>query len=411
MDYSSPLYWATHYRGSAADEVEYEWLVGFDALHDLILQECDPNAPGLKDADGKASAAPRVLNVGCGNSRMGESMQDCGFQNVCNIDFCEAVVQRVRHRARMERRCIDTPMPRPPSTASYRTLPTPSKEPIVAKELKQDNNTSAFRRPVSVGARTVRFAMDNNNNNNNNNNNYDDAPALCGFQHRVADATDLEDLFDDEVFDLIIDKSTFDSVACSREASTKKMVAMVQEIWRVLKQGGTFISISHAKPERRMNKLTGGIDGHAPVEWEDMCSRKLPRPDAEYIESRNEEDRFYYAYICKKRLRQDVTIVTMAETPSSTDGEQSEDVSGSRPATAAESSIRPSTADPSSIPEDDEGAEIGEEEDGSGTGDSESDDSDSGSGDSDSGSGDSDSESGDTNTDSEEEATTSSNIS
>ena len=57
--------------------------------------------------------------------------------------------------------------------------------------------------------------------------------------------------FEDERFNLVIDKATFDDVVCGPGAA-QNSVAMLEEIYRVLANNGTYICISHGPPEVRM---------------------------------------------------------------------------------------------------------------------------------------------------------------
>eukprot|EP01129_Flabellula_baltica_P012583 TRINITY_DN5692_c0_g1_i1.p1 TRINITY_DN5692_c0_g1~~TRINITY_DN5692_c0_g1_i1.p1 ORF type:complete len:202 (-),score=29.29 TRINITY_DN5692_c0_g1_i1:44-649(-) len=61
----------------------------------------------------------------------------------------------------------------------------------------------------------------------------------------------LELGYQDEFFDVIVDKATLDSIMCSNK-SFKKVNMMIRQIYRVLKPGGIYISISHASPEDRL---------------------------------------------------------------------------------------------------------------------------------------------------------------
>ena len=54
--------------------------------------------------------------------------------------------------------------------------------------------------------------------------------------------------FEDERFNLVIDKATFDDVVCGPGAG-QNSVAMLEEIYRVLANNGTYICISHGPPE------------------------------------------------------------------------------------------------------------------------------------------------------------------
>jgi ubiquinone/menaquinone biosynthesis C-methylase UbiE len=50
--------------------------------------------------------------------------------------------------------------------------------------------------------------------------------------------------FDDESFDVVVDKGCLDAILCS-EGSHPSMLAMFREINRVLKRDGVYICVSH----------------------------------------------------------------------------------------------------------------------------------------------------------------------
>lgn len=66
----------------------------------------------------------------------------------------------------------------------------------------------------------------------------------------VANLCELGDEFPDASYDVVIDKATLDAIMCG-EGSTDKVVAALSEVQRVLKPGGTFISVTHGSPDQR----------------------------------------------------------------------------------------------------------------------------------------------------------------
>lgn len=67
--------------------------------------------------------------------------------------------------------------------------------------------------------------------------------------------------FNENSFDAIIDKATFDSVLVTihqiqcGENSTVNAGKMISQVYRVLKQDGVYIIISYGQPEYRLNYL------------------------------------------------------------------------------------------------------------------------------------------------------------
>ena len=64
----------------------------------------------------------------------------------------------------------------------------------------------------------------------------------------VMDCRDLK--YNDESFDLIIDKSTIDALLCGDKAYLNVAI-MMNECQRVLKTGGYYVAISYGVPENR----------------------------------------------------------------------------------------------------------------------------------------------------------------
>ena len=79
------------------------------------------------------------------------------------------------------------------------------------------------------------------------------------LQYDVMDV--LAMTYDDNMFDLIVDKSTMDVFICGHEASSS-IETMLKECYRVLKsKGGFYVCISFAEPKDREKHLTSyGLD-------------------------------------------------------------------------------------------------------------------------------------------------------
>ena len=69
------------------------------------------------------------------------------------------------------------------------------------------------------------------------------------MKFEVMDCTDLK--YQNEQFDLIIDKSTIDALVCGDFASMN-VAKMMKECQRTLKTGGTYVAISYGSPENRV---------------------------------------------------------------------------------------------------------------------------------------------------------------
>jgi SAM-dependent methyltransferase len=64
----------------------------------------------------------------------------------------------------------------------------------------------------------------------------------------------MEMSFPSGTFDVVIDKATLDSMLCG-EGAIKTIQTMLQQIYRVLKPNGTFMMLSYAKSQLRLNFL------------------------------------------------------------------------------------------------------------------------------------------------------------
>ena len=60
--------------------------------------------------------------------------------------------------------------------------------------------------------------------------------------------------YEDNYFDLIVDKSTIDALLCG-ERSFINVAIMIKEAQRVLKDGGIYMIISYGQPENRIFHL------------------------------------------------------------------------------------------------------------------------------------------------------------
>jgi len=63
------------------------------------------------------------------------------------------------------------------------------------------------------------------------------------------DVTDIR--YDDNYFDVIIDKGTMDALLCGNK-SFLSVAIMLKEVQRLIKTDGVFISISAGKPDNRI---------------------------------------------------------------------------------------------------------------------------------------------------------------
>eukprot|EP00898_Chlorokybus_atmophyticus_P008586 jgi/Chlat1/8729/Chrsp9S00721 len=86
-EYGDKGFWNQRYYGSG-DQL-FDWYNSYDALRPLF--------------DQYAKKDGAILQVGCGNSQLGEQMYDDGYQNITNIDYSEPVVQLMSRRSQTTR--------------------------------------------------------------------------------------------------------------------------------------------------------------------------------------------------------------------------------------------------------------------------------------------------------------------
>lgn len=92
-------------------------------------------------------------------------------------------------------------------------------------------------------------------------------------------------------FDMVIDKSTIDTLMCS-ENPILNVAKMVEESYRVLKPGGIYFAVSFAEPFRRLEHLT-----REHVKF-DIQTKTVKRKNTEG------DDLIHYLYICRKIPKQ-----------------------------------------------------------------------------------------------------------
>lgn len=109
------------------------------------------------------------------------------------------------------------------------------------------------------------------------------------MKYEVMDVRDLK--FEDNSFDIAIDKSTIDALLCG-EDSTVNTAIMLKEVQRVLKPGGTYFCISYGKPESRSH--------HLEQDFLSFNLRTFLLYPVSYKNKIEKEENTHYIYICKK---------------------------------------------------------------------------------------------------------------
>lgn len=101
--------------------------------------------------------------------------------------------------------------------------------------------------------------------------------------------------FADHSFDFVFDKGTIDSLLCG-ENSTSTVHKALKEIYRVLKPGKSFVSISYGQPESRL-----GYFENPDFEWKiDVDTVAKPTIAGELLMESKEGNHVHYIYTCTK---------------------------------------------------------------------------------------------------------------
>jgi len=150
--------------------------------------------------------------------------------------------------------------------------------------------------------------------------------------YEVADVRDLgQDRFPNSSFDAVLDKATFDCIACN-PTYQNDLEAMLLEVFRVLRPGGVFVLISLGDPESRLCWLheEAGLDWTVSVCYiarrgsgrtdlnftggtsscsEAEVSDEIPITDTgeweEQLSGLTEDD-YSFVYICRKSVPENV---------------------------------------------------------------------------------------------------------
>lgn len=106
------------------------------------------------------------------------------------------------------------------------------------------------------------------------------------------DLTQPLDILDSDSFTMVLDKATFDCIACSDQYGTKAKQTL-DNIYRILAPGGSYICVSHGRPETRLGYFQG-------YKWT-VETQKVPKKQLEVLE-RIEQESFHYVYVCTKNF-------------------------------------------------------------------------------------------------------------
>ena len=81
IQYKDPEYWDQRF----AEEDSYEWLASYSDISGLF-----------KDALNRIGPNAKILQLGCGNSKLALDLYEDGFEDITNIDISEVVIEKMQ---------------------------------------------------------------------------------------------------------------------------------------------------------------------------------------------------------------------------------------------------------------------------------------------------------------------------
>ena len=108
-----------------------------------------------------------------------------------------------------------------------------------------------------------------------------------GMVYEVMDVRDLK--YEDNTFDLAVDKSTIDALLCGDDAFIN-VAKMIKEVQRVLKVGGYYMIVSYGTPEYRMLHLNRKFE---------KFKIEILKIEKDFVEE-DGYDKHHYIYLCQK---------------------------------------------------------------------------------------------------------------
>ena len=105
--------------------------------------------------------------------------------------------------------------------------------------------------------------------------------------YEVMDVRDIK--YEDNYFDLAIDKSTIDALLCGDDAFIN-VAKMIKEVQRVLKVGGYYMIISYGTPDNRVLHLNRKFE---------KFKVEILKIEKDFVEEEG-YDNYHYIYLCQK---------------------------------------------------------------------------------------------------------------
>ena len=204
VDFSSIKYWDSRYLNEHMEI--FEWYQTYDTLKEKIQDY-------IKQDD-------KILNVGCGTSKLAEDLYIDDIKNVTNIDFSENAIRIMEDRY---------------------------------KEQKVE------------------------------------------MIYKKMDVTNMEE-FESNTFNVVFDKALLDTVLCGENALVT-VEKMLNEIHRVLVNGGYYIIISNGNEDIRKNLFKSDMWGYKKLEIE--------KPSKVVVLDEKDPKNYHFIYILNKIVKEE----------------------------------------------------------------------------------------------------------
>lgn len=232
-NYCEPAFWDSRYEsGPAHTQGVFEWFPSSGGDDDPVMRALHERG---------VPKTGRILDNGCGNSKLPFQLLDNGYKRVVAVDFSAVVIDQMRQQ----------------SLDGMLAARNPHQE-----EIPKETNAASAREGAWTGGTLHFFAMD---------------------------STQLA--FSDDSFDAVVDKGLMDSVLANydrvtlfrRLQPTKEPEALrlqqaedslaaagkvLSEVQRILKPGGVYLSVSFEDPGPRLPIISGHVHPGLIAPWE-----------------------------------------------------------------------------------------------------------------------------------------------
>ena len=93
-EYAKPDFWNDRFKETSGF---FDWYVEWPELKTDVQRFLPPNiSSGENDSGAGEECVPKVLMVGCGNSKLSEQMYNDGYTSMVNVDISDVVIDKMR---------------------------------------------------------------------------------------------------------------------------------------------------------------------------------------------------------------------------------------------------------------------------------------------------------------------------